>query len=81
MFLINFNLSISLRDISLNNDSQGNSKICDFGECLKMSDKTTSYESFTIFYNSPESLCDEVLYYAQDFWSFGIFFTFVFFTC
>ena len=37
-----------------------------------MSDKTTSYESFTIFYNSPESLCDEVLYYAQDFWSFGV---------
>ena len=53
-------------------DSKGNSKICDFGECLKISDHSIAYVNLKKFYNSPESLRDKTLYYAQDFWNLGI---------
>ena len=53
-------------------DSQGNSKICDFGECLKISDHSIAYVNLKKYYNSPESFRDKTLYYAQDFWHLGI---------
>ena len=62
------------RDIKLENvllDSNGNAKLCDFGFCRKISNKS-SYIYGTEKFRSPESFVGGYLHYSLDFWSLGI---------
>jgi len=54
-------------------DSNGNSKICDFGGCRRMTeDGLAKNKTGTAQFRSPESLNSFLLDYSLDYWSFGV---------